>query len=102
MKNYRPIFRLPVVSKIIENVIHTQFEILTLNKLFISHQYGYRVNRSTEIAALALMDRNIDNMNKNLTPPIAKNTTNILQIYYKVSQIYPKSTTKVLQNSTKM
>ena len=40
----------------------------TLNKLFISQQYGYRANRSTELAALELMDRNLDNMNKNLTP----------------------------------
>ena len=36
----------------------------TLNKLFTSQQYGYRTNRSTELAALELMDRNIDNMNK--------------------------------------
>ena len=39
----------------------------TLNKLFTSQQYGYRANRSTELAALGLMDRNIDNMNRNLT-----------------------------------
>ena len=60
---------LPVVSKIIENVMHTQLtEYLTLNKLFTSQQYGYRANRSTELAALELMDRNLDNMNRNLTP----------------------------------
>ena len=41
---------------------------LTLNKLFTSQQYGYRANRSTELAALELMDRNIDNTNRNLTP----------------------------------
>ena len=33
-----------------------------------SQQYGYRENRSTELAALELMDRNLDNMNRNLTP----------------------------------
>ena len=40
----------------------------TSNSLFTSQQYGFRANRSTELAALGLMDRNIDNMNKNLTP----------------------------------
>ena len=67
MKNYRPISILPVVSKIIENVMHTQLmHYFTLNKLFTSQQYGYRANRSTELAALELMDRNLDNMNRNL------------------------------------
>ena len=69
MKNYRPISILPVVSRIIENVMHTQLtDYFTLNKLFTSQQYDYRTNRSTELAALELMDRNLDNMNRNLTP----------------------------------
>ena len=56
MKNYRPISILPVASKIIENVMHTQLtDYFTLNKLFTSQQYGYRANRSTELAALQLM-----------------------------------------------
>ena len=42
MKNYRPISILPVVSKIIENVMHTQLtDYFALNKLFTSQQYGY-------------------------------------------------------------
>ena len=46
MKNYRPISILPVVSKIIENVMHTQLtDYFTLNKLFTSQQYGYRQGR---------------------------------------------------------
>ena len=40
----------------------------TLNKLFTSLQYGYRANRSTELAVLKVMDINIDNMNRNLMP----------------------------------
>ena len=82
MKNYLPISILPVVSKIVKNVMryapfgallsinqNTQLmDYFTLNKLFTSQQYGYRANRSTELAALELMDRNIDNMNRNLTP----------------------------------
>ena len=67
MKNYRTISILPVVSKIIENVMHTQLmDYITFNKLFTSQQYGYRANRSTELSALKLMDRNLDNINRNL------------------------------------
>ena len=41
MKNYRSISILPVVSTIIENVMHTQLtDYFTLNKLFTSQQYG--------------------------------------------------------------
>ena len=59
MKHYRPISILPVVSKIIENVIHTQ-----LMDYFTSQQYDYRAKRSNELAALKLMYRNKDNMRK--------------------------------------
>ena len=49
--------------------MHTQLtDYFTLNKLFTSQQYGYRANKSTELAALELIDRNLDNMNRNLTP----------------------------------
>ena len=34
----------------------------------LSQQYGFRSNRSTDLAALELMDRNIKNMNDNLWP----------------------------------
>ena len=53
----------------IENVMHAQLmDYFALNKLFTSQQYGYRANRSNELAALELLHRNIDNMNRNLTP----------------------------------
>ena len=69
IKNYRPISILPVMSKIVEYVMHSQLmHYFTSNKLFLSQQYGFRANRSTELAALELMDRNINNMNKNLIP----------------------------------
>ena len=69
IKYYRPISILPVMSKIVEYVMHSQLmHYFTSNKLFSSQQYGFRANRSTELAALELMDRNINNMNKNLTP----------------------------------
>ena len=34
------------------------------NKLFSTQQYCFRPNKSPDLAALELMDRNIDNMNK--------------------------------------
>ena len=37
------------------------------NNLFAPQQYGFRPNCSTELAALELMDRNINAMNTNLT-----------------------------------
>ena len=67
LKNYRPISVLPVISKIFENVMLTQLvKYFTTNNLLSSQQYGFRSNRSTDLAALELMDRNIKNMNDNL------------------------------------
>ena len=40
----------------------------TSKKLFSSQQYGFGPNRSTELAALELMDRNIDSINRNFSP----------------------------------
>ena len=65
LKNYIPISVLPVISKIFENVMFTQLVECT-NNLLSSQQYGFRSNRSTDLAALELMDRNIKNMNDNL------------------------------------
>ena len=48
--------------------MHSQLlEYFSVNKLLSSQQYGNR-NRSTETAALELMDRNITAMNDQLTP----------------------------------
>ena len=60
LKSYRPISVLPVISKIFENVMLTQLvEYYTTNNLLSIQQYGFRSNRSTDHAALELMDRNI-------------------------------------------
>ena len=61
----RTLVVIPVLSKIIECVMHSQLmHYYSENKLFSTQQYGFRPNRSTELAALELMDQNIDNMNK--------------------------------------
>ena len=57
------------MSKLIEYVMHSQLlDYFTSNELFSTQQYGIRTNRSTEVEAFEVMDRNIDNMNKNLSP----------------------------------
>ena len=74
------------MSKIVEYVTHSQLmHYFTSNELFSSQQYSFQANRSTELAVLELVDRNIYNMNKNLTPiniyNMNKNLTPI-NIYY--------------------
>ena len=65
ISNYHRISFLPVISK----VMHTQLlEYFTENNLLSSQQYGFRPNRSTELATLELMDRNIHHMNENHCP----------------------------------
>ena len=67
--NYRPISVLPVISKIFETVIHEQLsEYFISNNLFCPQQYGFRKNSSTELAALELLDRVLDQMDKHKIP----------------------------------
>ena len=56
--NYRPISLLPAISKIYEKTVHIQLlNYLTTNKLLYTHQYGFRPDHSTELAALELTDQ---------------------------------------------
>ena len=49
--------------------MHSQLmEYFTSHKLLSNQQYGFRPNRSMELATLELMDRNINNMNENFCP----------------------------------
>ena len=60
---------LPAMSKIVENVMHSQLlEYFRANILLSSQQCGFIPNRSTELATLEIMDRNISAMNNQLTP----------------------------------
>ena len=53
----------------VENVMHDlMMDYFPSNELFSPEQYGFRLNRSTELAVLELMDTNTDNMNQNLSP----------------------------------
>ena len=94
MSNYRPISILPVLSKIIESVMHSQLmHYFSENKLFSTQQYGFRPNRSTELAALELMDRNIDNMNKGRCP---------INIYVDLSKAFDSLDHNILLSKLKL
>ncbi len=67
--NYRPISLLPAISKIFEKVIYKQvYDFFKLNKLLYPSQYGFRQGHSTELAALELVDRIIQDMDRNEIP----------------------------------
>ena len=63
--NYRPISVLPVISKIIEKIIHRQLiTFLDKNHLLTKFQFGFRPKLSTEYAATILLDSNRNNVDK--------------------------------------
>ena len=67
--NYRPISRLPVLSKVVEKTIAKQLsEYFEENKLFNQNQYGFRTGHSTEHAALELVDKITFQKDNNETP----------------------------------
>ena len=55
--NYRPISILPTLSKILERMGHKQLmKHLEFNAFLSEHQFGFRANRSTELAATFFID----------------------------------------------
>ena len=57
-KNFRPISLLPIVSKIIEKVIHDQtMNYLTENSILYRHQSGFHKNHSTDTSLAYLTDK---------------------------------------------
>ena len=59
--NYRPVSLLPAISKIFEKAIYIQiYDYFQKHKLLYKHQYGFRKEHSTELAALELLDRLIE------------------------------------------
>ena len=68
-ENYRPISLLPTISKVLEKIIHKQLSsYFDEYGLFFPNQYGFRPKHSTEYAALELIDRIINEMDKNEIP----------------------------------
>ena len=57
-KNFRPISLLPIVSKIIEKVLHDQpMNYLTENNIFYRYQSGFRKNHSTDTSLSYLTNK---------------------------------------------
>ena len=67
--NYRLIYLLPAISKVLEKIIYDQLSCyLNDSKLEFNNQYGFRSMHSTEYAALELIDRTITQMDKDELP----------------------------------
>ena len=91
--NYRPISILPTILQNLENVMHSQLlEYFGVNKLLSSQQYGFMPNRSTETAALELMDRNITAIHDQLTP---------INIYIDLSKAFDRIDHNILASKLK-
>ena len=57
-KNYRPVAILSPLSKILEKIVYEQmFQYFSTNKIFHPNLHGYRQNRSTQTALLAMYDK---------------------------------------------
>ncbi len=67
--NYRPITILPILSKIMERIVHHQvYEYLQEHNLITSEQFGFRPNLSTNIALTQLTEEILQNLdNKMIT-----------------------------------
>ena len=66
-KNYRPISLLPLISKVIEKIIHQQVqEYLDQNKVLFNFQSGFRSNHSTDTCLSYLHDKILTGFDKGL------------------------------------
>ena len=69
ISNYRPISLLSSLSKIFEHVIADQLtEYLICHNLLCSEQFGFRTGYSTELAALQLVDKMINQVDEGNIP----------------------------------
>ena len=67
ISNYCPISLLPSISKVFEKIIYQQtYSYFQKNNLFNSSQYGFRGGHSTELAAIEIVDRVIQNSYRSL------------------------------------
>ena len=56
--NYRPVSLLPILSKIIEKIMHKRlYHFLTTKNILYNSQYGFRHNHSTTMAVMELVNK---------------------------------------------
>ena len=69
LDNYRPISLLTSISKVFEKVVFKQvYHYFTEKKLFYCHQYGFRTLHSTELAAMEMTDRVLQDLDNGKLP----------------------------------
>ena len=67
MNNFRPISLLPVASKILEKIMHTRlYCFLNKKSSFYENQFGFRAKHCTDQAAIVLVDKITQALNKKL------------------------------------
>ena len=80
ISNYRPISLLPVIYKILENVVHKNlYTFLEKNKVLYASQYGFRKNRSTVNAISELVCH---------IPNAIENKQNTLRVFLDLSKAF--------------
>ena len=63
--NYRPISLLPCISKILEKIIYKRLDsFLSLNKILIPAQFGFRKKFSTDFAITKLLDKVVHSLSE--------------------------------------
>lgn len=71
MNNYRPIALLPIFGKILEKVIYKcLYPFFESHNIFSSSQYGFRKNKSTNVAIFNFLGKIMSNLDKGL-PAVA-------------------------------
>ena len=56
-RNYRPISILPVISKVVEKIVHNRLvDYLSESKLLLKRQFGFRAKKSTKLPVILLCD----------------------------------------------
>ena len=67
--NYRPISILPILSKILEKLMHQRIiKFITKHKILYEHQFGFQKGKSTEHAILDVYNKIIESIQENKVP----------------------------------